>query len=199
MPEKINLKIKKRKEIRKKIVELLKGKTDAGNRVFPNASVPQWEEELPVILIYPRSETAEEYAIAPRELERDISLAIEIVAKGPEVDEEGNEPEGATSLEDILDNIAEQVEAIMAADDTLGCTADNSILKNTEFEFEAAGGLPIGSCRLTYSVTYFRPSPDLQPELPAFKNVDADWRVGHNNSAPDSINEANDLVDIPQT
>ncbi len=150
---------KLRKLIRKKVAELLKGKTDVGDGVFPNASVPPWHSELPVILVYPRTETSSEYATAPKELERDLDLVIEIVATGPEENLELESPGQNKSLEDILDDIAEQIEQILSADDSLGGTADESILTNTELEFDSAGGSPVGSCRLTYAVTYFTMSP----------------------------------------
>lgn len=197
-----------RKLIRKKVTEILKGSTDVGNKVFPNASVPPWEEELPVILVYPRSESASKYAEAPRELERDLNLIIEIIAKGPETDEDGNPPVDKDtgnpllkkkSLEDILDDIADQVETAMAEDDTLGCTADDSILQNTDFDFESAGGLPIGSARLTYGVTYYTHSPrnlDKNATLPDFATSQHEYHIGKED---DATREAKDTVDIETT
>lgn len=191
---------KQRKIIRKKIVEILKNKiTGVGPRVFPNASIPPWDEELPVILIYPRSEGATKYAEAPRELARDLDLAIEIMAKGPEVDEDGNEPVGKKSLEDILDDLTEQVECEMSRDETLQGVADDSILTNTEFEFLGDGGSPIGSARLTYAVTYYTMSPrtiDKQGILHDFKKAQVDWHTG---DVDDDTREAKDTVDIPTT
>lgn len=187
-----------RKTIRKKVVELLKNNTDVGPRVFPNASVPTWEEELPVILIYPRAEPITEYGSAPREYQRGLDLAIEIIAKGPEVDEEGNPPINQKSLEDILDDIVEQVECVMEKDDTLGGVTDETILQNIEFEFEGAGGVPVGSARLTYEVTYYTMAPrslDKQAGVSDFKKIEAEWNIGED---PDT-KEATDSLDIPQT
>jgi len=187
-----------RKNIRKKVVEILKGQTAVGNKVFPNASTVIAEELLPVILIYPRSESASKYATAPRELERDLDLAIEIIAKGPETDEKGNPPEGKKSLEDILDDIAEQIECELSRDDTLQGTVDDSILTNIEFEFEGTGGLPIGSARLTYALTYFTMSPrsvDKQGGLADFKTAEVEHNIGDD---PDT-REAKDTIVIPQT
>lgn len=190
-----------RKNIRKKVAEILRGNTDAGNRVFPNASVPPWEEELPVILIYPRSESVAKYAEAPREFERDLDLTIEIIAKGPETDEDGNPPVDSAgnpkkALEDILDDIADQVEILMAKDETLQNTADDSILKSTEFEFESAGALPIGSARLTYGVTYYTHSPRKSEETSDFATSQHDWHTG---KVDDNTREAKDTVDIETT
>ncbi len=195
--EKINLRVKKRIDIRKKVVELLKGKTHAGEHVFSNSAVPPWHEELPVILVYPRSEDISEYAIAPRELKRELQLAIEIVAAGPEEKPGAEVPEGQLSLEDILDQIAEQVEFEMSKDETLGRLADDSILTGVEFDFDSSGGESIGSCRMTYKTTYYRPSPDLEPDYPVLKKVGAKYKVGHDNAAPDNVVEGEDSVDIP--
>lgn len=189
---------KLRKQIRKKIAAILKNKTDAGPRVFPNATIPPGIEELPVILIYPRSEAAGKYATAPRELVRDLDVTIEIYAKGPETDEDGNPPSDKKSLEDILDDIAEQVECEMSRDETLQRTADDSILTNTEMEFES-GGVPVGTARLTYSVIYYTMSPrkiEKQIALPPFKTAQVDYHIG---DVDENTREAKDTVDIPQS
>ena len=154
---------KLRKLIRKKVAEILKGNTDAGDNVFPNASVPTWHKELvgsALILIYPRSESATEYSAAPRELDRDLDLVIEIAATGPEINDILNTPpENTKTLEDILDDICEQVENLLDVDDSLQGTADSAVYQNTEFEFDSSGGSPIGSARITYGITYITSSP----------------------------------------
>ena len=191
---------KQRKLIRKKIAEILKGNTDAGENVFPNSTVPVWHSELddaPVILIFPRTESATKYAEAPKELERDLSIMIEIIAAGPEINESLKTPgEGEKTLEDILDDIAEQVENILDADDSLQGTCDEAILENTEFEFDGTGGSPIGSCRLTYGVTYFT----MSPRTTANQNVDDDFKDNevkfHIGDEDDTV-EATDVVIQP--
>lgn len=194
---------KMRKLIRKKVVEILKGNTDVGDAIFPNASVPPWHTELPVILVYPRSEGAAEYGVAPRELERDLDLALEIIASGPEENSELETPGTDKSLEDTLDDIAEQIEAIISADDSLQGTADNTILTNTEFEFDAAGGSPIGSCRLTFAVTYYTMSPrDITQQsindsqgIEDYETNEVEWNIGDD----EDTREATDTVDVPTT
>lgn len=188
---------KLRKLIRKKVAAILKNKTDAGPRVFPNSSIPPWESELPVILVFPKSESASKYSEAPRELERSFDLIVEIMGKGPEIDEEGNAPSGKKSLEDILDDIAEQVECEISRDDSLGGTADDSILTATDFEFDGAGALPLGSARLTFSITYFTYYPrsvDKQVGLTDFNKNEIEYHIGEEN---DATREAKDTVDIP--
>lgn len=179
-----------KKTIRKKIVELLRGNTDAGSRVLPNASIFPSDGELPVILVYPRSESVSEYARAPRELERTLDVAIEVIAKGPEDNPDLATPaQGEKSLEDILDDIAEQIEEIMHKDDSLGGVADESIYTNAEYEFDKAGSMPIGSVRLTYSVKYYTMAPRENEELDAFETTKADWNLDNDDNADDASDE----------
>jgi len=189
-----------RKAIRDQVVKILKNKTAVGPRVFPNSTVPTWEKELPVILIFPTSEPASKFSAAPRELERTLTLAVEIVASGPEVDEEGNPPPaGVKSLEDILDEIAEQVECEMSRDTSLADTADDSVLVNSEFEFEGIGGVPIGSARLSFEISYLTHYPrsiDKQGGGTDFKTSKVEYHTGR---VDDDSREAEDTVVIPQT
>lgn len=184
-----------RKKIRKKVAEILKNATDAGPRVFPNASTPPWAEDLPVILVYARAEPVTPFSEAPRELKRDLDLTIEIIAEGPEVDEDGNEPVGKKSVEDIVDEIAEQVECAMSKDETLQGTADNSILTNTDLEFEGTGAAPTGSARLTYAIEYVTNSPrsvDKQGGLVDFDTAQVDFNIGED----ENTRESKDTIDL---
>lgn len=185
-----------RKTIRKKVVEILKGKTDANDAVFPNASIPPWHTELPVILVYSQKEGATKYAQAPKELERDLDLQIEIYASGPELNKELQAPGVNKTVEDILDDIAEQVENAMDADDSLQDTVDDSMLSNTDLEFDASGGSPIGSCRLTYAITYFTMSPRNTDN----QNVNVDFisnKVEFNIGDDEDTRESEDIVIQP--
>lgn len=177
-----------RKIIRDQFVKLLKGKTDAGENVVVNQIVPEWVEELPAILIYPRSESVEEYAVAPRELKRILSVSLELVAAGTD----------ENVVSDKLDAMALQVEEIIHRDDTLGCAGvSNTILDSVDFEYDPSGEQPIGSCRLNYAVTYYQK----QPRVPVddFQGVDADWQVGHHDSSSDATIDAEDTIDLEQS
>ena len=188
---------KLRKVIRKKVVEILKGQTDVGAAVFPNATVPPWHNELPVILVYPRSEGISLYGQAPKELERDLDLTIEIIATGPEENEDLSTPDvGEKTLEDILDDIAEQVEQALDVDDSLQSTCDGSSLQNTEFEFDAGGGSPIGSCRLTWGITYYTMAPrdtEGQGTDDDFKTSKVEFNIGDDENTRESV----DTVVLP--
>lgn len=184
-----------RKNIRNAFVAALKGKTDAGNNVFPNSTVPPWHEELPVILVYSRSESIDKYAIAPKEYRRTLDISVEIIASGPETDEDGNPPVDKTSLEDILDDIGEQVECEIEADETLRCNADETDLVNVDFEYAGEGGSPIGSLRLTYAVKYntMAPRDSKKSEgIADFETAQVDFNIGED----ENTRESKDTIDL---
>lgn len=198
----------RRKIIRKRLVSILKNQTDAGERVFSNASVPSWIEELPVILVYPRTEDAEKFNQAPLEFRRDINMLIEVQVKGTEQPFDTQKGDGLTA-EDALDDIIEQIECAIFKDDSLGCDdqnraiADEVLISSTEFEFESDGAQTIGGARLNLVVTYYEHAPesvDKQAGLGKFSKVHADWHVGHDDDDPDLTNkEAEDDVVIPDS
>ena len=60
---------------------------------------------------------ASEYAVAPRELGRDLDLAIDIIGKGPQADEDGKPPVDENgklkkTLDDILDDISRYFQSV---------------------------------------------------------------------------------------
>lgn len=189
----------RRKLIRKSVIDLLLNQTNAKEKVFPNLSTSVWDDQLPAITVYPRGEDISELSNAPREYKRELKLMVEIFAGGVE------EPytDGKETIDDQLDEILEQVECALETDDTLGKTADTIVLQGIEFEFEGNGSRPIGSARLDYIVTYVTASPETiekQGNLGDFEKLQGDWRVGHDDSDPDTSAdpESTDDIDIPQ-
>ena len=136
-----------RKEIRKKIAEILKGKTDAENRVFPNRVIPVGVEELPAILIYPVNE---DYTILRKDPNithrRDLNLAIQILAQ--DSDEE--------SLSDIIDDIDEQIEEVISNSDKLDELVHDINIDTGQAGFSGEGEKPEGSWTARYNVTYIK-------------------------------------------
>ncbi len=203
----------RRKEIRKGVQAILKAaNSDAGLangvglKIFSNLSTAVWSEDLPQVAIFSRNEVVEEYAKAPREYKRNLELAIEIMAAAPE---DPNAADG-TFLEDLLDDIAEEIETELNRDETVGELAklfgnscklvDELLLTNVEFEYSGEGSKPTGSCRLIYNVVYheFRPALiDQQGITDDLEEVNVEWFVGHDNDAPDSVIEATDEIAIP--
>src|SRR5262249_8060575 len=132
-----------RKQIRDKVVSLLIGKTDASSNVFPSRVRPIEEPILPTIQVYANSETSEIWQEAPREYERKLSLSVQITAKADD------------SLEDVLDQIALQVEDALRQDHTLGESCRDVVLTGTELTLNQNGNTLIGSCVITYDILYY--------------------------------------------
>lgn len=195
----------KRKQIRRAFKERLKGKTNALENVFSNIASATPREGTPTILIYTSKEDVEEIGSAPKKYKRLLELSIEIVAEGSE------DPDNADNyLEDILDDIAEQVETELNRDETFGFytdyrgkkipLVDTLDLQTVNFRFEGEGNKPIGSLILTYQVTYteFRPADiEEQDNVGNFKKAVVDYKVGHHDSPPDNVIEATDIINIP--
>ena len=115
-------------------------------------------------------------------------LVVEMVCDGK------NDDEAA----DNLDNLADQVERILGADDTLNCTVNDIILESVEFEQEEEAQKPLATSRLIYNVEFYEFVPEDrrdQKDIDDFTDVKADWDVG---TANDPDPEATDEIELPQ-
>lgn len=148
-----------RQEIRDKVVELLTGIAEVNERVFPNRARRLFEEELPAILVYTKSETGEIGVQAPREYKRTLKLAIEIVAKADE------------DLDNDLDDIAKEIETRLFRNETLDGLVSDVQYSDTEIEFEPEAQVPVGAARLTFDVEYWTEAPDEIPDLDDFEKA----------------------------
>lgn len=156
-----------RTKIRQKIFERLIDKTGAAERVYQNRIRQLWPEELPAILIYTRSETARDFDSAPRSIERELQVAVEVVAAADE------------SLEDTLDEIAEQVENRLIGDDTLGGVCSDIILTGTEMSVAGEGETIFGSAILNFRVLYHTNVYLRDVEFDDLDGFNADWNARH--------------------
>lgn len=181
--------IHSRQLIREALVKRLKGKTIAEDRVASSYSIPPWVEELPVILIYAQSETLEERNQAPREMRRNLFISIECVSDG----------DNSGDLENRLDTLAEQVEQLIAKDDTLDCTVDDIILTSVEFQYEDGGETqtPVGSVRLAFNAQYRDLFPKTTDTCDELESINAKWDIGHNGE-PDGNIDANDTIEFKE-
>lgn len=194
----------RRKAIRKGMQKVLLDKTDAGGKIYTNLSSAIWDSDLPQVIIYPRSEEVTELNVAPREYKRTLQMAVEVVASGPE----GSHPDDGKPVEDVLDDIADQVERELNRDERLGiftytdgdgnekseALVDELILSSVEFEFDE-GKDSIGSARLVYSATYyeFRPQSLVEQGITNdFTGADTTWNVDKREG-----DEASDTVNVP--
>lgn len=159
-----------RQLIRKAVqAALIAENTAAGTRVFSTRMVPWETTDLPAVAIYTLNEPidAESRNNSPRKLWRNLELKIEaqVIADA--------------NVEDVIDDLAVQLERAMNRDYTFGQTASDSILTNTEVNVEVIGERPVGVLELTYDVVYYTHSPEAEDAIPVSLNtIDVKTKVG---------------------
>ena len=118
-------------------------------RISIHRSTPLFAGKLPAILIYTRDERIEEQPNADPGLRyRKLELSVEIIASG----------EAAAEDADVL---AQAVEAILDADETLGLLVEGTRLTRTEVDQGGEGDTPVLAARLLFEVSYWtRPVAD---------------------------------------
>lgn len=140
-----------RMDIRRKIVEILKGATAAEDRVFDTIPHPSQANEWPAIFVYP---TAEDYTklrvanpgVSGQVLRRDLDVAIDIVATD----------EDQAKLLDLLDTISEQVEDVIAASNDLGELVHDINVNNAKGVYTLEGPQPEGIWTINYAIVYIK-------------------------------------------
>lgn len=182
----------KRQAIRDQVVSLLNGNTSVGSNVSKNRLIPIDHKNLPFIVVYTAAEDVVEFNKAPRDILRTLSLVIEIAATDTDAD----------TLQDTLDDYADEVEKIMFVDHTLDGTCDDQILQQVELDFNGDGSQPIAMCRMVFAVKYLSNVPESLDEqtdvanIQDFKGANVEYNIGHNNSSPDEQIEAEDTIDV---
>lgn len=123
-------------------------------RISIHRSTPLFAGKLPAILIYTRDERIEEQPNADPGLRyRKLELSVEIIASGDAAAEEA-------------DVLAQAVEAILDADETLGLLVEGTRLTRTEVDQGGEGDTPVLAARLSFEISYWtRPVVD-EGELP---------------------------------
>jgi len=176
----------KRTLIADAIVKKLKGKTIAGDNVAYSYTVKPSMTQMPIILVYNISETFEELSQAPRELRRNLFISIEAIADGSD----------DVEMTIRIDELADQIEQLIAQDDTLNCTVDDIVLNGVQFQYEGdESESPIGSCRMSYLVKYREFMPRDQIETDDFNSIGAKWDISPEGE-PDGDFEAEDIIDF---
>lgn len=113
------------------------------DRVKAGRAAPMPVAQAPYLLVYGRSERSQPMTMRgpARRLERELTLAVEIVTALADNDEQA-------------DAIALEVERALCADPTLGGVAKDLWLSLTMLEANADGEARTGRARLEFSVTY---------------------------------------------
>lgn len=115
----------------------------SANRISLHRSTPLFAAKLPAILIYTRDERIEDQPNADPGLRyRKLELCIEIITSGETAPEEA-------------DGLAQAVEAILDADETLGLLVEGTRHTRTEVDQGGEGDTPVLAVRLTFEVSYW--------------------------------------------
>ena len=175
-----------RQLIREAAKAALVGKTAAGPRVYETRTTPWLRAQLPAIAVYTLDETVdpESRKTAPRELTRNLKLAVEAVV------------EQGTNVDDGLDAISLEIERALHADPTFGDVCADSVLSGTELAVGDAGSRPIGVATLTYAVTYRTWAPDAADLAPLDDFATAGITTDLSGTTAPG-NQAQDVVAVP--
>jgi hypothetical protein len=144
--------------IRHAVATLLRNASTAvGERVYTTRVDPYRRPELPALAVYTLDEASEVVeGSAPRELKRTLQLAVEA------------EVAMSRNVDDVLDDLALQIELALHQDETWGGVAEDSHLDSTEIQVLGEQDKQVGVVRMVYQVTYCSDVPAVPPELPRF-------------------------------
>jgi hypothetical protein len=146
--------------IRQSLVDHLKNKTAAENRVYGNRAKPLFDQFLPAILIYAKDENILENQFESDgfgSLKRELEIAIEAVILGGD------------DFDEKLDQIASQIEDALDGFEIESRKSDILKLKSIEMDSSIEGSKIYGAIRLTYSIAYRTEvkQPDFSGTIPA--------------------------------
>ena len=132
-----------RTQIRKAVVDALKGNTAAGARVYESRVYALDDPKLPALLVFTPQESMGQPSIQrPRTQMRQLQLMIEgyLKARG-DIDTEA-------------DSLALEVDQLIAADPTLGGLVKDTMLDITTTQLSGDGEKPVAIVSLTFVILY---------------------------------------------
>lgn len=170
--------------IRAALADRLRGATDAEDRVYlnPTTLLRNRQPRLPAIAIMMLGETVDDasYQTAPREITRLLDISVCAYVSG----------NGGEELSDRLDEIAEQIEAAISADDSLGCGVDDCVLVETAVNLPMQGDTSVAAIDLVWRVTYRSYMP-AEVSLDRYERSSIKYDVG-------GAFPAEDHIELPQ-
>lgn len=132
-----------REDIRKAIASvIIAANTAAGSKVYASRVIQIKDDTLPCILVYTNTEEVSISQESPREYGRALKVVVDVHAKADK------------SLDDVLDDLSLEVENVLMQDHKLGDLVCDVVLTGVEVTLSGEGDAPIGSCAMTYEVTY---------------------------------------------
>lgn len=132
-----------RREIRDYVLAQITGLTTTGSNAFATRIYPMVNAKLPAVICYTNSESSQEVSFSKKRIQnRSLQLIVEGYTKT------------LNTFDDVLDDIAEEVEIALLDDTTFAGKAINVELTNTEATYSGDGEQPVGTIRLTFEVQY---------------------------------------------
>lgn len=174
-----------KRKIKEAIRKALLGFTDASDRVFISRSIPTEVEHAPVLLIYSTNEAITRFDQAPKSYKRVLNISIECIVDGNSDDD----------VDTKLEQLGQDVERLMEVDETLGNLVSSLELSGAGYQVEAGAESPTGSLVLTFNIEFYT-FPDSSPNLPNFKGLDVDYKIGHHDEPADSVVDAEDTINV---
>lgn len=144
-----------RKIIRDNIVNKLKGNITYNAQAVPvhqTRVIPYWKIQLPAIAVYMLQDTSEHKQSAPREYWRDLQLVVQIIIK----------EEAGKITDDIIDEIAEQIELIFFKDPWINDKVDDSDLVSTAIAVKEEGDILYSAASMIWNTEYRSEAPPAQ-------------------------------------
>jgi hypothetical protein len=123
---------------------LLTGLNTTASRVYESRVYPLGSANLPGLLIFTKSEESEPVTIGSgtRTMLRNLSLVVEGYVKA------------TSNFDDVVDNIAQEVETVLANNLTLSGKAKDLYLESTEINFDGEGDQPVAVISMNYRIQY---------------------------------------------
>lgn len=139
-----------RKLIREAVIQRLKdANTRVSDRVFGNRVRPIFQQEVPCIVVYTKSDNAEISNESPREYKRTLSIVLELVSKSDEEE----------TLDGYLDEFCSEVETAIFQEETFSGLVSDTILGDTEIDILVDGEKPIGAAKINLVMPYYEHLP----------------------------------------
>lgn len=132
-----------RTQIRKAVVNALKGNTAAGTRVYESRVYALDDPKLPALLVFtPQESMGQPSMQRPRTQMRQLQLMVEgyLKARG--------------DIDSDADALALEVEQLIAADPTLGGLVKDAMLDTTATRLSGEGEKPVAIVSLTFVILY---------------------------------------------
>lgn len=157
---------------------LVAGGTVAGSRVFPSRYIPIRRSEIPALAVYLNDEDVD-----PTSWE---SAPVLYVREADVVIQGWVEATAGEDIDDLLDDLALEVEDVVAADDNIA-GIERIRLSSTEKQVTVEGDRLTGILVIRYAARYSQYAVETAPTLDEFLTANVEHDLGADDPEVDSI------------